>query len=399
MANLQTFPTEKVVPDQFPAGLSVLAVDNDNTVLKLIEEMCIRCHYRVTTCSEARAALNLLSERKGSFDILLIDVHIPDMDAYGFLHHVSQRLNLPVIMMSIDAAKSAVMKAIRHGACDFWTKPLCEQQFKNVWQHYVRKALRENKQEKRFSNLEDIRDDDQRKQGKDCSEFPSSVVDAAEGVLNAPKETTSNQTDADESENLYRPPTKKPRVVWTEVLHRQFVRAVTQLGLDKAMPKRILEVMNVPGLTRENVGSHLQKFRLHMKKAFEETRQRNQMPNVFPMSIKSNVEAYGGFNIGALTGLQPELRNNLIPREDQSVWPSNSSQAMPYRGDQSAQLISSLQWPPNSSQAMPYSHPLIKYPSDNNITKDFPPSNITASSIYGPLSPFKTIDSGGEFNI
>lgn len=34
--------------------------------------------------------------------------------------------------------------------------------------------------------------------------------------------------------------------------------AVAQLGIDKAVPKRILELMGTKGLTRENVASHLQ---------------------------------------------------------------------------------------------------------------------------------------------
>ena len=48
---------------------------------------------------------------------------------------------------------------------------------------------------------------------------------------------------------------KKPRVVWSAELHQQFVTAVNQLGIDKAVPKRILDLMGVQGLTRENVAS------------------------------------------------------------------------------------------------------------------------------------------------
>jgi SHAQKYF class myb-like DNA-binding protein len=50
-------------------------------------------------------------------------------------------------------------------------------------------------------------------------------------------------------------------VVWSVELHQQFVNAVNSLGIDKAVPKRILDLMGVAGLTRENVASHLQKYR------------------------------------------------------------------------------------------------------------------------------------------
>lgn len=59
---------------------------------------------------------------------------------------------------------------------------------------------------------------------------------------------------------------KRPRLVWTPQLHKCFVDAVNQIGLDKAVPKQIMQVMNVDGLTRENVASHLQKYRLQLKR-------------------------------------------------------------------------------------------------------------------------------------
>lgn len=48
------------------------------------------------------------------------------------------------------------------------------------------------------------------------------------------------------------------QVDWTAELHKKFVQAVEQLGVDQAIPSRILEVMKVEGLTRHNVASHLQ---------------------------------------------------------------------------------------------------------------------------------------------
>ncbi|XP_057869252.1 two-component response regulator-like APRR2 isoform X2 [Cryptomeria japonica] len=58
---------------------------------------------------------------------------------------------------------------------------------------------------------------------------------------------------------------KKLKVEWTIDLHRRFLQAVEQLGVDQAIPSRILELMKVDGLTRHNVASHLQKYRSRRK--------------------------------------------------------------------------------------------------------------------------------------
>ncbi|KAH1130760.1 hypothetical protein J1N35_002138 [Gossypium stocksii] len=59
---------------------------------------------------------------------------------------------------------------------------------------------------------------------------------------------------------------KRPRLVWTPQLHKRFVDVVAHLGIKSAVPKTIMQLMNVEGLTRENVASHLQKYRLYLKR-------------------------------------------------------------------------------------------------------------------------------------
>ncbi|NP_001266252.1 transcription factor GLK2 [Solanum lycopersicum] len=58
---------------------------------------------------------------------------------------------------------------------------------------------------------------------------------------------------------------KKVKLDWTPELHRKFVKAIEKLGVDKAVPSRILELMATHGLTRHNIASHLQKYRAHRK--------------------------------------------------------------------------------------------------------------------------------------
>uniref|UniRef100_A0A6M2EDY5 HTH myb-type domain-containing protein n=1 Tax=Populus davidiana TaxID=266767 RepID=A0A6M2EDY5_9ROSI len=55
----------------------------------------------------------------------------------------------------------------------------------------------------------------------------------------------------------------KPRLKWTQELHQRFVEAVNQLGgADRATPRSLMRVMEIPGLTLYHLKSHLQKYRL-----------------------------------------------------------------------------------------------------------------------------------------
>ncbi|CAI5537181.1 unnamed protein product [Closterium sp. Naga37s-1] len=58
---------------------------------------------------------------------------------------------------------------------------------------------------------------------------------------------------------------RKVKVDWTPSLHRKFVQAVEALGVERAIPSRILELMGDAALTRHNIASHLQKYRSHRR--------------------------------------------------------------------------------------------------------------------------------------
>lgn len=290
------------VSDQFPVGLRVLVVDDDVTCLKILEQMLRRCSYHVTTCSQATAALNMLRERKGGFDVVLSDVHMPDMDGFKLLELVGLEMDLPVIMMSADGRTNLVLRGIRHGACDYLIKPIREEQLKNIWQHVIRKKWNENKEHEHSGSMEHKRGGDDNNNNHD-SEYGSSVNEGENGLLTCHKKRR-NIKEEDDCELESDDPTasKKPRVVWSVELHQQFVSAVNQLGIDKAVPKRILELMNVPGLTRENVASHLQKFRLYLKRLSGVGGQQGGGSNSFCGSIEQNQKLglYGRFEMQAL---------------------------------------------------------------------------------------------------
>nr|BBK07877.1 algal B-type response regulator [Coccomyxa sp. KJ] len=223
--------------EMFPAGLKVLVVDDDPLCLKVVEHMLRRCNYQVTTCPNGKAALERLRDRSVHFDLVLSDVYMPDMDGFKLLEHIGLELDLPVIMMSSNGETNVVLRGVTHGAVDFLIKPVRVEELRNVWQHVVRRKRDQAKDSR------DISDEEGTDDGKPRDKKRKERRDSDDGVS-----------------------AKKARVVWSVEMHQQFVQAVNQLGIDKAVPKRILDLMNVDGLTRENVASHLQKYRLYLKR-------------------------------------------------------------------------------------------------------------------------------------
>ncbi|XAR59479.1 hypothetical protein NMG60_11015327 [Bertholletia excelsa] len=84
----------------------------------------------------------------------------------------------------------------------------------------------------------------------------SSISPAGHSNLNAgPLQPSQQQTG------------RKQRRCWSPELHRRFVDALQQLGGSQAAtPKQIRELMQVDGLTNDEVKSHLQKYRLHNRR-------------------------------------------------------------------------------------------------------------------------------------
>ncbi|CAH9146420.1 unnamed protein product [Cuscuta epithymum] len=378
-----------VVPEHFPAGLRVLVVDDDVVWLKIIEKMLRQCNYYVTICSRATAALDLLRERRGCFDVVLSDVHMPDMDGFKLLELVGLEMDLPVIMMSADGRTNLVMRGIQHGACDYLIKPIRHEELKNIWQHVVRKKCSLNKENDNSSSFED---NDRPKQGCDDAENDSSIIEGADGVLKTTKkkrESKEEEDDAD-TENDDTAAGKKPRVVWSVELHQQFVSAVNQLGIDKAVPKRILELMNIPGLTRENVASHLQKFRLYLKR-LSGFAQQGGLTNSFcgPIEQIPKLGSLGCYDIQALAAschISPQtlaaLNAELLGRPTSGL----GSQTI----DHPALLHTSLQGTKYTldDQDLGYGQPLIKCPP--KISKQFTQQLPTDHNVPSAVKAWST---------
>jgi two-component system NtrC family sensor kinase len=97
-------PPAETAPDRAQDGAirRILLVEEDESLATVATQILMSLGYEVVHVDRARAALDRLMQRAGSFDLLLTDVAMPDgLDGLELAHMVRARMPaLPIILAS-----------------------------------------------------------------------------------------------------------------------------------------------------------------------------------------------------------------------------------------------------------------------------------------------------------
>ena len=105
----------------------ILVVDDDVTLLELLELALYDAGYEVMTALSGRDALDVM-ERRGLPHLAIVDIMMPGMDGFEFCRAVHEFSDLPIIFLSAVDADDVVVQGIRECAEDYITKPFSLQE-------------------------------------------------------------------------------------------------------------------------------------------------------------------------------------------------------------------------------------------------------------------------------
>ena len=114
---------------------NVLVVDDSRIMRGVVKNsfLNLKLPAQFLEASNGAEALHVLSEN--TIDLVLIDWNMPMLSGLDFLKKVrgmDQYKNLPIIMITSEAARYNVIEALKAGVTGYLVKPLNEETFKKT---------------------------------------------------------------------------------------------------------------------------------------------------------------------------------------------------------------------------------------------------------------------------
>ncbi|GAB2234427.1 hypothetical protein Drorol1_Dr00003679 [Drosera rotundifolia] len=242
--------------DRLPFRILLLDDGNESSTLDSLFKMCIGCGYIVEKCQNVKDLLNMV-EQWDEHHLVMMDMDLSQTDRLQVVRDVSEKKKSVVLGtsfgtapmlndlisyakincflfegMTADSSRTMFQNVVDSGGCNCLRKPVTLKTVETLWKYgeYSRR-----KYGKRNVSSEEDNKKESGGTGHGSAKGSGEIINKDAPVIK-----------------------KKQRVVWTQELHQKFIQAVEQFGIREAVPKKILEEMNVSYLRREHVASHLQ---------------------------------------------------------------------------------------------------------------------------------------------
>jgi len=104
-----------------PRKTSILVVDDDVRMLRMMQRTLELEGYRVLTAASGQAALDVFDEETA--DLMILDIVMPGIDGYTVCQRVREFSQIPIIIVTAKDSDEEKIAGLDAGADDYVTKP------------------------------------------------------------------------------------------------------------------------------------------------------------------------------------------------------------------------------------------------------------------------------------
>lgn len=104
-------------------GLTILVVDDESRMRKLIKDFLIQKNFNVLEAEDGEKALEIFEIEKEKIKLILLDVMMPKLDGWSVLRQIRQQSKLPIIMLTARGEEQDELFGFELGVDEYISKP------------------------------------------------------------------------------------------------------------------------------------------------------------------------------------------------------------------------------------------------------------------------------------
>ncbi len=102
---------------------TVLIVDDESRMRKLIKDFLIQKGYSILEAEDGEDALRVFEENQNKINLILLDVMMPKLDGWSVLRQIRQTSKVPIIMLTARGEEQDELFGFELGVDEYISKP------------------------------------------------------------------------------------------------------------------------------------------------------------------------------------------------------------------------------------------------------------------------------------
>ena len=107
-------------------NINILVVDDEKTIVDVIEVYLKKEGYTVFTASNGTEALKIFNNKK--INLIILDLMLPDISGEEICKKIKNQIDIPIIMLTAKVNEDDVLNGFKQGADDYVIKPFSVKQ-------------------------------------------------------------------------------------------------------------------------------------------------------------------------------------------------------------------------------------------------------------------------------
>ncbi len=137
----------------------ILIVDDNPDIREVLSVLLSSENYEIEEAENGRAAIEKLFDSKNSFDLIILDIMMPDMNGIEVCSKVREKSQIPILFLTAKSQDNDMIEAYSNGGDDFLVKPFSRTELVLKVKSLIRRRKQYNEsQSKEEGNIKKLSD-------------------------------------------------------------------------------------------------------------------------------------------------------------------------------------------------------------------------------------------------